>query len=116
MGAAERHRLRRGGLPGRPPGRLGGAEIAQMLQPGPAKRLTVIVNESSRWHGRSAYAALLDVFQHRGLAGATVSRAIAGYTGSGSVQSVDFLELSSALPIRIEVTDTPEAIERVLPD
>lgn len=87
-----------------------------MLQPGAAKRLTVIVNESSRWHGRSAYAALLELFRHRGLAGAVVSRAMAGFTGSGAVQSVDFLELSSSLPIRIEVTDTPEAIERVLPD
>lgn len=83
---------------------------------GPAKRLTIFINESARWHGRAAYMALLDLFQHRGLAGATVTRGIAGYTGRGAVSSVDHVELASALPIRIEVTDAAEKIERVLAD
>jgi PII-like signaling protein len=83
---------------------------------GPAKRLTIFINESSRWHGRAAYMALLDLFQHRGLAGATVTRGIAGYTGRAAVSSVDHVEFASALPIRIEVTDAAEKIERVLAD
>lgn len=87
-----------------------------MLKAGPARRLIVFVNESSRWHGRSAYQALLELFQRRGLAGATVTRGIAGYTGGGAISSIDHMEFASALPIRIEVTDAPEAIERVLPD
>jgi len=87
-----------------------------MLKPGPAKRLIIFVNESTRWHGRAAYLALLDLFRHRGLAGATVTRGIAGYTGHGAVSSIDHMEFASALPVRIEVTDAPEAIERVLPD
>ena len=52
-----------------------------MLKPGPAKRLLITVNESDRWHGRTVYNALLDLLRHRGLAGATVSRGIAGFTG-----------------------------------
>jgi PII-like signaling protein len=87
-----------------------------MLKSGPAKRLTIFVNESARWHGRAAYMALLDLFRHRGLAGATVTRGIAGYTGRGAVSSIDHVELASALPIRIEVTDAAEKIENVLPD
>ena len=87
-----------------------------MLRAGPAKRLTIFVNESARWHGRSAYMALLDLFRHRGLAGATVTRGIAGYTGRGAVSSVDHVEFASALPIRIEVTEAAEKIESVLPD
>lgn len=83
---------------------------------GPAKRLTIFVNESARWHGRAAYMALLDLFRHRGLAGATVTRGIAGYTGRGAVSSIEHMEFASALPIRIEVTDAAEKIERVLPD
>jgi PII-like signaling protein len=83
---------------------------------GPAKRLTIFVNESARWHGRAAYMALLDLFQHRGLAGATVTRGIAGYTGRGKVSSIDHVELASALPVRIEVTDAAEKIESVLAD
>ena len=83
---------------------------------GPAKRLTIFVNESARWHGRAAYMALLDLFQHRGLAGAAVTRGIAGYTGRGAVSSIDHVEFASALPVRIEVTDAADKIERVLAD
>jgi len=86
------------------------------VQPGPAKKLIVTVNESARWHGRSVYNALLELFQHRGLAGATVSRGIAGFTGRGTIQTVNILDLSSSLPVRIEIVDTAEAIDRVLPD
>jgi PII-like signaling protein len=87
-----------------------------MLEPGPARRLIVTVNESDRWHGRAVYNALLDLFHHKGLAGATVTRGLAGFTGRGAIQTVDLLDLSAALPVRIEVVDAPEAIDRVLPD
>jgi len=87
-----------------------------MLKPGPAKKLIITVNESARWHGRSVYNALLELFRHKGLAGATVSRGIAGFTGRGTIQTINIVDLSSALPVRIEIVDTPEAIDRVLPD
>lgn len=87
-----------------------------MLDRGPAKRLIVTVNEASRWHGRSLFNALLDLFQHKGLAGATVSRGIAGFTGRGAIHTINIVDLSTDLPVRIEVVDSAEAIERVLPD
>ncbi|HEY3052801.1 MAG TPA: DUF190 domain-containing protein [Thermoanaerobaculia bacterium] len=87
-----------------------------MLERGPAKRLIVTVNEAARWHGRSLYNALLELFQHRGLAGATVSRGIAGFTGRGTIRTINIVDLSSDLPVRIEIVDSAEAIERVLPD
>ncbi len=87
-----------------------------MLKPGPAKRLIVTVNESDRWHGRTVYNALLELFRHRGLAGATVSRGIAGFTGHGSIHTINLVDLSTDLPVRIEIVDTPDAIDRVLPD
>jgi hypothetical protein len=34
-----------------------------MLKPGPANKLIVTVNETDRWHGRSVYNALLQIFQ-----------------------------------------------------
>ncbi len=87
-----------------------------MLKPGPAKRLTVYINESSRWHHHSTYHALLELFRDRGLAGATVTRGIAGYTGHGAIDSVDHVEFVSGLPVKIEVTDSAAAIEAVLPE
>lgn len=87
-----------------------------MLERGPAKRLIITVNETARWHGRSAYNALLELFRHKGLAGATVSRGIAGFTGHGMIHTINIVDLSSELPVRIEIVDSAEAIERVLPD
>lgn len=87
-----------------------------MLKAGPAKKLIVTVNEADRWHGRSVYNALLELFRHRGLAGATVSRAIAGFTGRGAIQTINLMDGAMPLPVRIEVVDTPEAIDRVLAD
>ncbi len=87
-----------------------------MLERGPAKRLVVTINETARWHGRSLYNALLELFQHKGMAGATVSRGIAGFTGHGAIHTINIVDLSSDLPVRIEIVDTEEAIERVLPD
>ncbi len=87
-----------------------------MLARGQAKRLVVTVNEADRWHGRPVYNALLDLFRHKGLAGATVTRALAGFTGRGMIRTVDVLDLSASLPVRIEVVDAADAIERVLAD
>src|SRR3970040_178573 len=87
-----------------------------MLKPGPARKLIVTVKEADRGHGKSVYTALLELFRHKGLAGATVSRAMAGFTGRGAIQTINILDLSAALPVRIEVVDAPETIERVLPD
>ncbi len=87
-----------------------------MLERGPAKRLIVTVNETARWHGRSLYNALLELFQHRGLAGATVSRGIAGFTGRGAIHTINIADLATDLPVRIEIVDTAEAVDRVLPD
>jgi uncharacterized protein len=87
-----------------------------VLKPGPARKLIVTVHEADRWHGRSVYNALLELFQSKRLSGATVSRGIAGFTGEGAIRTVNVLDLSSSLPVRIEVVDTREAIDRVLPD
>lgn len=86
-----------------------------MLHPGPARKLIVTVNESDRHGGHSVYNALLELFRHEHLAGATVFRAMAGFTGRGSIRTLDLLDLASSLPVRIEVVDEPAAIERVLP-
>lgn len=79
----------------------------------------ITINEGDTWRGRRLYDALLGVLHERGLAGATVSRAIAGYAGRGAIKSAelgDIVDIGEPMPLRIEVADRAELIERVLPD
>jgi PII-like signaling protein len=87
-----------------------------MLKPGPAKRLTVILSETERWHGRSTHLALVELFRHKRLAGATVTRGLAGFAGGGPIHTMHLADVIIDLPVRIEVVDTAEAIDRVLAD
>jgi PII-like signaling protein len=87
-----------------------------MLKPGPAKKLIVTVDETMRWHGRSVHLALLELFRHKGLAGAMVIRGVAGYSGESTIHTAYLADLVIDLPIRVEVVDAADAIDRVLPD
>ncbi len=86
-----------------------------MLQKGKAKKLTVFVSESDTRHGKPLSAWIVDIAHKHGLAGATVTRGIMGYGASG-VDHVTHPDLASKLPLRIEIVDSAEAIDKILPD
>jgi PII-like signaling protein len=87
-----------------------------MLGRGAAKRLTIYLNEGSRWQGKPLYEAILELLLAKGLAGGTVVRALAGFTRAQGIVTAAILDLSVSLPLRIEVVDTADALDRVLPD
>ncbi len=82
---------------------------------GPAKWLRVYLGERDRWQGKPLYAAILDLLRQEGIAGATVVRGIAGYGASGFLHTARIVQLSVDLPVVIDVIDTAERIEAVLP-
>jgi PII-like signaling protein len=86
-----------------------------MLAKGKAKKLTIYVTESDTRHGKPLYRALVELAHRHGLAGATVSRGILGYGASGVVHAVH-PDLVSKLPLRVEIVDSAEAIDRILAD
>jgi PII-like signaling protein len=86
-----------------------------MLTKGKAKKLTVYVTESDTRHGKPVFEWIVDLAHKHGIAGATVTRGVMGYGASG-VTHVVHPDLASKLPLRIEMVDTPEAIDRLLPD
>jgi len=86
-----------------------------MLAKGKAKKLTVYVTESDTRHGKPLFQALVELAHHHGLAGATVTRGIVGYGASGIVHVVH-PDLVSKLPLRVEIVDSAEAIDRILAD
>jgi len=87
-----------------------------MVTKGPAKKLTVYVDETDKFHTRPVYEVLLDIFFKNRLGGASVFRGIAGYGSDGIFHTAKMLELSTSLPVKIEVVDTEEMITRVLPE
>ncbi|MBE0501669.1 MAG: DUF190 domain-containing protein [Desulfuromonadales bacterium] len=77
--------------------------------------MRVFIGENDRFQNLALYEALLELFRAEGLAGATVLRGVAGF-GAGSVLHTDrLLRLSSDLPLVIEVVDTEDNIEAILP-
>lgn len=87
-----------------------------MVKSGPAKKLCIYVDETDKFHGRPVYELLLDIFFKRKLAGASVFRGVAGYGSDGKLHTAKILELSTSLPVKIEVVDSENVINDILPE
>jgi hypothetical protein len=82
---------------------------------GKGKLLRIYVGESDTWHGRPLYQAIVERVREEGLAGATVVRGIEGFGADSHLHTSRILRLSEDLPVVIELVDTPERIDAVLP-
>src|SRR5215831_15941256 len=86
-----------------------------MLKKGAAKKVIIYVNEDTRYHLQPLYEAILTYLMHKGVSGATASRAMAGF-GSHQVMHTTKIELlTEHLPIRIEFVETAETVDALLP-
>jgi PII-like signaling protein len=86
-----------------------------MLNPGPAKKVSIYVGEDQDYHGHALYAAILDYLFYRNVSGATVIRGIAGFGADHKMHTTRILRLTENLPVRIEFTESPEKLEEILP-
>jgi PII-like signaling protein len=86
-----------------------------MLTQGPARKVTVFVNETAQYHRQSLYDAILAFLMHKGVAGATATRAFAGFGSHQQLHTPQIEELSVDLPIRIEFIDTADKVDEILP-
>ena len=78
---------------------------------GPAKRLTVFVGESNRYHHRPLYAEIVHRAHQAGLAGASVLRGIEGFGTSSHVHTTRILSLTENLPLVVVMVDDADRIE-----
>jgi len=77
--------------------------------------MRIHIGESDRWHGKPLYDAIVELLRKEKISGATVLRGVGGY-GSSSVYHTDkILRLSQDLPIVVEVVESAERIEAILP-
>jgi len=82
---------------------------------GEGKLLRIFIGESDTWHGRPLYQAIVQRVREEGLAGATVLRGIEGFGAKSHLHTTRILRLSEDLPIVIEIVDTAENVDRVIP-
>jgi uncharacterized protein len=85
-----------------------------MLTYHPAKVLHIYTNSTDQWGGRPLYSAIIHQCLQLGIAGATAFRSFEGYGAHHRLHTARLLSLGEDLPVRIEVIDTPEAIDRLL--
>jgi uncharacterized protein len=82
---------------------------------GEGKLLRIFVGESDTWHGRPLYQAIVARVREEGLAGATVLRGIEGFGAHSRVHTTRILRLSEDLPVVIEIVDSADKIDALLP-
>ncbi len=77
--------------------------------------MRIFVGESDKHGHVPLYEALVELFRKEGFAGATVLRGVAGF-GAHSVYHTDkLLRLSVDLPIVVEVVDTQQKFDAIMP-
>jgi PII-like signaling protein len=82
---------------------------------GEGKLLRIFIGESDK-HGRKPlYQAIVEMLREEGMAGATVLRGVEGFGANSHLHTARILRLSEDLPIVIEVADTAEKIEAIMP-
>ena len=82
---------------------------------GTGKLVRIFIGESDLWHGRPVYQAIVERVREDGIAGATVVRGIEGFGAKSHLHTSRILRLSEDLPIVIEIVDTAERIDALLP-
>ena len=80
-----------------------------------AAALEIFVGETDQHRHRPLYTEIVERAHDAGLAGATVLRGIEGYGASSHIHTTRILRLSEDLPVLIEIVDSAEQIERILP-
>jgi PII-like signaling protein len=67
------------------------------------------------WHHKPLYSEIVHRAHEAGLAGASAFRGLEGYGTSQLVHTSRLLSLSEDLPVAVIIIDTPERINKFLP-
>lgn len=78
--------------------------------------MRLFIGESDRWESRPLHMALVELFRRESLAGATVVRGVARFGANSVVHTATILRLSADRRLVIEVVDSQERLNTVLPE
>ena len=75
----------------------------------------IFFGESDKWHHQPLETALLERLRKEGFSGATVFRGVSGFGANSIIHTTHLLDLSADLPVVMEVVDTEEHVQRLMP-
>ncbi len=86
-----------------------------MNLPEDAVLLRIFIGENDRWKHQALYEAIVMKARELHLAGATVLRGPMGFGAASRIHTAKILRLSMDLPLVIEIVDTEDKINTLLP-
>lgn len=86
-----------------------------MKLPEQALMLRIFIGENDHYKGKPLYEQIVLKARELDLAGATVTRGILGFGADSRMHSSKILDLSEDLPVIIEIVDTEEKINTLMP-
>ena len=86
-----------------------------MLQKGTAKKVTIFINEDTQHHFASLCDSILTFLLHKGVAGATATRAMAGFGAHQVMHTTKVEVLTEHLPVRIEFIESAAKVDELMP-
>jgi PII-like signaling protein len=86
-----------------------------VLTKGPAKKVTIYINEESQHHMMALHDSIMNFLMHKGIGGATATRAFSGFGSHQMLHTLQAEVVTQHLPIRIEFVESAEKVEEVLP-
>ncbi len=75
-----------------------------------AKLLRIFIGESDKIGQQTLYEAIVYEAKKQGLSGATVIRGIMGFGANSKVHTAKLFEISSDLPMVVEIVDTEKKV------
>jgi PII-like signaling protein len=85
-----------------------------MVKSPDAKLLRIFLGESDKYHQQPLYVAIVFEAKKQGLSGATVTRGIMGFGPNSKVHTAKLFDISSDLPVIVEIVDTLEKINEFI--
>src|SRR5204863_7866728 len=77
--------------------------------------LRVFIGDSDQWQGQPLFRAIVLRAKELGLAGATVLRGPMGFGANSRVHTAKLLDVSTDLPVVVEIVDSAQKIQSLLP-
>ena len=77
--------------------------------------MRIFIGEADRYNHQPLYEALVELFRKEGFAGTTVLRGMCGFGAHSVFHTQKLLDLSADLPLVVEVVDTQEKIDAIMP-